>query len=377
MDHIIYFNYTNPLHPTAFGSINTVAKFYKPNVPLERVKAVLLQNTVYTSKRREKKVKHHVPIYAYYKFELIQIDLLEVRFLARSNSGIHYIFMAYDTASKYGWCIPLKNKKMITVSKALDDFFSSLNAPVRRVLLDRGSEFSGILSRNVFEKHGVVLTWTLPSKHAYGVERLNQSFQHLLYKFLSSRKNNRFIDHLQDLMDTYNSRTHRIIQMQPRQALLKKNAHILAKTLFEYYGKNVLRGKKKQKKSKLFVDDLVHLKLERKTFTRGYNDHYSKAVYKIVSIDISKHIPLYTLKSTEEGENNILPIKYYEENLLKVGQKLDDKNLNKIPAYDILEERTNKSKKTDYLIKWRNISDEYIQWVPKDLLLSKEVLTEK
>lgn len=165
MDNIVFFNYTNPLHPTAFGSIKKVAKFYRPDVSLARVKAILLQNKVYTTKRREKKIKHYVPIYAYYRRELLQLDLIETRILSKSNSGVNYLLMIYDSASKYSWVIALKNKSMLLVSQKLDEFFTSLDQPVRRCLTDSGAEFRGSLSQKVFQKHGIKLSHPTPGKH--------------------------------------------------------------------------------------------------------------------------------------------------------------------------------------------------------------------
>lgn len=379
MNNLIYFNYTNPLHRTAFGSINTVSEFYKKDVPRETVKSILSHNKVYTLKRRERKVKHYVPIYAYTARELLQIDLIEVRYMSRYNGGVHYLMMIYDTATKFAWCIPLKNKKGETVSRELDNFLKDLEKPVKRVLLDRGTEFTGNLSQKIFNKYNIKVTHPSPGKHASGVERLNQTFQNILYKFLSNRKKVRYIDHLQDLMAIYNSRRHRIIKMSPEEAELNENANSLATTLFEYYSKNILRGKKKQKSSKLFVNDLVHVKLDRKTFTRGYQDHYSKELYKIHSIDISKHIPLYSLKSVQSGDDNdenVLPTKYYEEDLLKVDGTLDFNTLIKIPPYTILKERDNSANGVDCFITWKNLPSYYNQWVTKELLLSKEILNE-
>ena len=378
MDNIVYFNYTNPLHSTAYGSINTVSKFYKPDVSLERVKSILSHHKVYTLKRLGKRVKNHVPIYAYFKRDLLQLDLIDVAYMSHFNKGVHFLLNVYDTASKYVWIFPLKKKTGKIVSEQLDIFFTNLNPPAKRILLDRGTEFTNSLSMNVFLKHNIKITHPKKGKHAFGVERSNRQIQALIYKGLLSTGKKRYIDDLDYLVDLYNSRHHRIIKMSPKEAEKDQNSNLLALTLLKYYGKNALKGRKQHKKSKLFVNDFVRVKLERKTFTRGYQDHYSKTLYQINAIDISKHIPLYILSSIED-KNELLPRKYYEEELLKVDGTIDKSLLKKIPPYSILQERKNKNGKTEVLIQWNdeNISNKYNTWVYKDYLLTKNILKDE
>lgn len=364
MDNIVYYNYTNPLHETAFSSIKTVARFYRKDLSLTRIKAILRQHPVYNQKRREKKTKTFVPIYAYFRLELLQIDLCEVQYMARYNKGIRYLLMIYDTASKKSWVIPCKNKTSLIISEKLDTFLKNLDGNVKKILMDRGREFTASITQSVFKKYNIICIHPAPGRHAYGVERFNQTFQNILYKYLSSQNTKKYFHHLDNLTEIYNSRRHRVIKMSPNEAYLKENRTRLATTLFYHYGKTVLVGKKKQKKSEFFIGDSVKLKLERKTFTRGYHDHFGKEVYKIKHIDLSKFIPLYTLIS---NENKTLPTKYYEEDLQHLGN-LKLQNLKKIPKFTILQQRKNKLNEIEVLVKWDNIDQYYNTWTPKSLL---------
>jgi len=378
MENIIYYNYTNPKHPTAFGSKASVAKYYREDISIDKVKSILEQHHVYSERKRKRKTKKFIPIYAYFKRELLQIDLCEVQYLKYSNSRIRYLLMIYDTATKKCWVIPCKDKKAVTISGKLDHFFETLNEPIRRLISDRGSEFKAAVTQDVFKKYNIKHDYPTSQNHCPGVERFNQTFQHILYKFLASRKNNRYIDNLQDLTDIYNNRYHRTIKMSPNQAELKENSEKLARTLFYLYGKNILHGKKIHKKSELFIQDYVRIKLPTTQFARSYQEQYSKEIYIIHAIDISKHIPFYTLISQEEGndQSTTLSKKFYEEDLQKVGGKnlLTNNNILKVPNYTILDEKTNSQGEKDILVHWNGYKTKYDTWTPKKLLLSKEIL---
>ena len=43
--------------------------------------------------------------------------------LKEDNQGVNFLLLVIDTFSKYGWIIPLKDKKGETVAKALKKIF--------------------------------------------------------------------------------------------------------------------------------------------------------------------------------------------------------------------------------------------------------------
>ena len=49
-------------------------------------------------------------------------DLVEMQKYSKWNKGIKYLLMVIDVFSKYGWIIPLKDKKTESVSTAFDLF---------------------------------------------------------------------------------------------------------------------------------------------------------------------------------------------------------------------------------------------------------------
>ena len=56
--------------------------------------------------------------------EVWAADLAEMQTFSEWNNDIRYLLMVIDIFSKFGWIIPLKNKKGETVAKAFEQIFS-------------------------------------------------------------------------------------------------------------------------------------------------------------------------------------------------------------------------------------------------------------
>ena len=60
--------------------------------------------------------------------------------LSKYNKGIKYLLCAIDLFSKYGWVIPLKDQKVISIVNALHKIISKGRKP-NKIWVDQGSEF--------------------------------------------------------------------------------------------------------------------------------------------------------------------------------------------------------------------------------------------
>ena len=56
-------------------------------------------------------------------------DLIEMQKFSRWNAGYRYLLMVLDVFSKYGWIVPLKDKKGETVMNAFKTIFKEGRKP--------------------------------------------------------------------------------------------------------------------------------------------------------------------------------------------------------------------------------------------------------
>lgn len=67
-------------------------------------------------------------------------DLMDMFKLAKYNNEYKYVLVVIDALSKYLWMQPLKNKKGISVAKALQEIFLEGIVP-KRIRTGKGQEF--------------------------------------------------------------------------------------------------------------------------------------------------------------------------------------------------------------------------------------------
>ena len=84
----------------------------------------------------------------------------------------------------------------------------------KTILSDKGSELRSFRVQNFYRKNGIRQIYNENSIHAPFVERFNRTLQSLIYKFLTKSGSYRFCDKLDDILNTYNSRKHRMIQIR-------------------------------------------------------------------------------------------------------------------------------------------------------------------
>ena len=59
--------------------------------------------------------------------------------LSKDNKGVNFLLLVIDILSKYGWIVPLKDKKGETVAKALKTIFRERKP--EKLWTDKGREF--------------------------------------------------------------------------------------------------------------------------------------------------------------------------------------------------------------------------------------------
>lgn len=361
MERIIALTYNNPYHPAAFGSVARLTRHFKGHATEEEVRNALSKTSAYTRKKAHKKVKTRVPILVYSKRDLFQIDLIDVSYMSRKNSGCRFLLSIIDSASRFAWVIPLKNKKADHVAEKFDEFLKSLDKLPKRCHSDRGSEFKGAFKK-VLDKHGIKQTFPQTSTHAPTVERLNQTLQGILYRYLKSEGSGKYINQLANIVKIYNGREHSSIKpLTPKEADKDENKSVLVKRLVKNYSKIFLKARKSQH-IRLAVGDRVLISQDKKTFHRGYKDQFNSDVYIIHDINRDKVIPLFKLKL--EGKEELIDGYFYKEELQKLG---DGEPLPEVPEYDILESKELNGERLVY-ISWKNHPSGLDMWIPRRML---------
>ena len=89
-------------------------------------------------------------VYSSFRDNIWSVDLADMQSLSKYNKGIKYLLCAIDIFSKYGWVVPLKGKRGISIVNAFQKIISELRKP-NKLWIDDGVEFYNKLFTRFFE----------------------------------------------------------------------------------------------------------------------------------------------------------------------------------------------------------------------------------
>ena len=69
------------------------------------------------------------------------VNLADMQLISKCNKGIRYFLCVIDPFSKYGWVLPLKDKKGDAVVSAFQKKFNNSKRKQDKIWVDQGSEF--------------------------------------------------------------------------------------------------------------------------------------------------------------------------------------------------------------------------------------------
>ena len=262
--------------------------------------------------------------------------------LSKWNKGYKYLLMVIDIFSKYGWIVPLKDKKGETVTKAFQQIFKEGDKP-EYLWTDKGAEFYNKHMKDLLDKHNIKLYSTENEEKSSVVERWNRTIKTKMWKQFTAQGNTMYLDILPMLLKQYNMSKLSSIKMTPTEARKKKNKGTV---YFNLYG-----DMKQPKLPKFKVDDKVRIsKYKRKLFDKGYTPNWTEEVFIIDKIQYTNPIT-YKLKDLNNEE---IQGSFYEAELLKAKQEVF--RIDKVIRKD--------HKKKQALVKWKGYSDDFNSWIP-------------
>ena len=192
--------------------------------------------------------------------------------------------------------------------------------------------------------------------HAPHVERVGLTLQNLIYKYICANMSYRFIDKLQLLVKTYNSRKHRSTGLTPNEGELPEN-HMHIREMHEQYYSKISPTKHIRFKA----GDLVRIARLETKFGRGYDKKTPEEIFRVSKVIKKFPRVLYQITSLDKSEEIIGS--FYQEQLTKVSE----------PDSYIIEKVLKENKRTGkLLVKWLGYKEP--SWINKqDITAIKDI----
>ena len=324
--------------------------------------------------------------------EIWASDLVEMQQFSKWNKGYRYLLMVIDVFSKYGWIVPLKDKKGESVTETFKTIFKEGRKP-QYLWVDKGKEFYNKHVKDLLEKNGILMYSTEIEEKSSVVERWNRTIKSKMWKQFTVQGNTMYLDMLPKLVNQYNNTKHSSIKMTPVEASKKKNEGTV---YFNLYGDM----ETSKQKPKFKIGDKVRIsKHKRNVFDKGYTPNWNPITYKIkdlndetiegsfyepellkAKIKTSKQKPKFKIGDKvriSKYKRNVFD-KGYTPNWTPITCKIKDLNDETIEGSfyepELLKAkqdvfRIDKVIRRDYkkkqaLVKWKGYSDDFNSWIP-------------
>ena len=275
--------------------------------------------------------------------EIWAADLVDMQTFSKWNRGYKYLMMVIDVFSKYGWIIPLKDKKGESVTNAFKTIFNKGRKP-QYLWVDKGKEFYNKHLKDLLEKYNTQIYSTENEEKFSVVERWNRTIKSEMWKQFTIQGNTQYLDMLPKILKQYNNTKHSSIKMTPTEASKKSNEGTV---YFNLYGDM----EQVTSKPKFKVGDKVRIsKYKRNVFDKGYTPNWTEELFIIDKIQYTNPIT-YELKDLNNEE---IKGSFYEPELLKAKQDV----------FRIDEVIRRDYKKKQALVKWKGYSDDFNSWIP-------------
>ena len=241
--------------------------------------------------------------------------MVEIQKYSKWNKGIKYLLTVIDVFSKYGWIVPLKDKKTESVSVAFDKIFKKSKRKPEKLWTDKGSEFISKHSKDFLRKNNITLYHTQNEEKSSIVERWNKTMKNKMWKMFSANNNTVYWDKLDKLVDDYNNSYHSSIKMTPTEASLKENEKQVFANL---YGDEIYL---KPKKPKFSIGDKVRIsKYKRRVFDKGYTPNWTEELFVVDHLMLTKPVTYRIVDLLGEKLKDL----FMKKNFKKLNNKLSE-----------------------------------------------------
>lgn len=184
----------------------------------------------------------------------------------------------------------------------------------------------------------------------------------MLHKVLTATVSHRYVDFLQKVADTINSRKNRTINKAPKD--------VNDSNIYEVWLRQYLKHKKlvshTAKVNLLSNGDSVRLSKNKGLMEKGFLPNYTDEIFKIFEVIPRRPYPVYKV---EDSLGNKIEGVFYGSELQKV-KRVDPETVYRIEK---ILKRRKRGGIWELLVQWKGHSKEHNSWIPESDLLGDDV----
>ena len=150
-------------------------------------------NEIYSKPPKKNYATNKTDVYHF--DDIWSLDILDLKdYGPGNNRGYRYVLVIIDNFSKFGWTIPLKNKKALTIKDSFENILINSNRKPDLVESDRGKQFYNNIFQDLLNKNDINLYSRNSSYGAVFAERFNRTIRDLPKKPVFEKRDGNWID---------------------------------------------------------------------------------------------------------------------------------------------------------------------------------------
>ena len=230
------------------------------------------QSEMYTMQKSARKNFLRERIYMNSIDYLWEIDLVDVSRLEEDNDGYTFLLVCIDTFSKYVWIRPLKKKTGKATVEAFTDIVSKDGRTPKNLRYDQGTEFTNRQFQQVLQTMNSNGYDAINEAKAAIVERVTRTLKNNMYRYFRAENTFRYLDVLQDLVESYNNTYHRSIGMQPSQ--------VNSRNEFQVFRRVFPASHLRKRRVEVKEGDHVRISLKKRMFEKEHAATWTEEIFK-------------------------------------------------------------------------------------------------
>ena len=163
-------------------------------------------------------------VYSGFKGNIWGADLADMQLITKFNKGFRFFLCVIDIFSKYAWVVPLKYKKGISIVNAFQKILNDLASKLNKICIDKESEFYNSPFKKWLKDDDIEMYLIHNEEKSVVAKRFIRTLKTKIYKYMTSKSKNVYINKLDDIVNVYNNIYHRTIKMKPVD--VKDNTYI-------------------------------------------------------------------------------------------------------------------------------------------------------
>ncbi len=270
----------------------------------------------------------------------------------KENEGYKYFVVFIDVFSKFAFAFPLRSLSGDEMVNTIKQFISLTPIKPEKLRSDLGVEFKNKQVAEYLNNEGIDHFFAQSDKKANMAERFIRTIKTKLVRYMSKNKTVKWVDILNDVVDSYNNTFHRSIGTSP--SLVKKgDIPLLWQKMYDIHTNKP--HPKSISKHKYKEGDNVRISLTRHPYAKAYDEYWTRELFVITKLKFNQYIPQYELK---DWHNQPIGGSFYQGEIQKV--QVDDD-----AQYDIekvVKRRTVKGEK-QLFVKWKGWPNSFNSWI--------------